>query len=187
MCHKCWFLTEIRLFVSRSNKKSPPFQKRLKVWKAMSQKLFEVGIPNLTQIVFNYYQMNYKCYFGFIYYDVVTMATNVAKDNPYPHIRLTIVMCLTVKGVVKTFDKSHAIISSTQFWTNHPIKHFQTIKMQYYNKKMFYYPEILHGTNSLWFIAIEARTLQQCIWLAHKTHIRSQVPFSPCTHGICSP
>ena len=42
--------------------------------------------------------MNYKCYFGFIYYDVVTMAANVAQDNPYPHIPFTIVFCLTVKG-----------------------------------------------------------------------------------------
>ena len=61
-----------------SNQKSLSFQKRLKVWKAMSQKLFQVGIPNLAQIVFKYYQMDYKCYFGFIYYDVVTMVTNVA-------------------------------------------------------------------------------------------------------------
>ena len=44
----------------------------------MSQKLFQVGIPNLAEIVFNYYQMDYKCYFGFMYHDVVTMATNVA-------------------------------------------------------------------------------------------------------------
>ena len=57
----------------------------------MSQKLFQVRIPNLAQIVFNYYQMNYKCYFSFIYYDVVTMATNVAQYNPYPHIRFTMV------------------------------------------------------------------------------------------------
>ena len=62
----------------RSNQKSLPFQKRLKVWKAMFQKIFQVGIPNLAEIVFNYYRMDYKCYFGFIYYDVVTMATNVA-------------------------------------------------------------------------------------------------------------
>ena len=61
-----------------SHQKSLPFQKRLKVWKAMSQKLFQVGIPNLAQIVFNYYQMEYKCYFGFIYYGVVAMATNMA-------------------------------------------------------------------------------------------------------------
>ena len=47
----------------------------------------------MAQIVFNYYQMDYKRYFGFIYYDVVSMATNVAQDNPYPHIRLTIVLC----------------------------------------------------------------------------------------------
>ena len=90
----------------RSNQISLPFQKRFKVWKAMSQKCLQVDIPNLAQIVFNYYQTDYKCYFGFIYYDMVTMATNVAKDSPYPHIRLTIVMCLTVKGVVKTFNKS---------------------------------------------------------------------------------
>ena len=64
----------------------------------MSQKLFQVGIPNLAQIEFNYYQMDYRCYFGFIYHYVVTMATNVTYDNPYPHIRLTMVMCLTVKG-----------------------------------------------------------------------------------------
>ena len=64
----------------------------------MSQKLFQVGIPNFAQIVLSYHQTNYKCYFGFIYYDVVTMATNVAQDNPYPHIRFTIVFCLTVKG-----------------------------------------------------------------------------------------
>ena len=44
----------------------------------MSQNLFQVGIPNLDQIVFNCYQMDCKCYFGFIYYDVVTMATNMA-------------------------------------------------------------------------------------------------------------
>ena len=62
----------------RSNQKSLPFQKHLKVWKAMSQKLFQVDIPNLAQIVYNYYQIDYKYYFGFIYYDVVTMATNVA-------------------------------------------------------------------------------------------------------------
>ena len=61
-----------------SNQKSLSFQKRLQVWKAMSQKLFQVGIPNLAQIVFKYYQMDCKCYFGFIYCDVVTMATNVA-------------------------------------------------------------------------------------------------------------
>ena len=63
-----------------SNQKSLSFQKRLKVWKAMSQKLFQVGIPNLAQVVFKYYQMDYKCYFGFgfIHHDVVTMATNVA-------------------------------------------------------------------------------------------------------------
>ena len=62
----------------RSNQKSLPFQKRLKVWKAMSQQLFQVGIPNVAEIVLNYYQMDYKCYFGFICYDVVTMATNIA-------------------------------------------------------------------------------------------------------------
>ena len=82
----------------------------------MSQKLFQVRIPNLAQIVFNYYQMNYKCYLGFIYYDVLTMATNVAQYNPYPHIRITTVFCLPVKGWSKhsTF-KSYAIISSTHF------------------------------------------------------------------------
>ena len=59
---------------------------------------------------------------------------------------------------------------------------------------MFHYPEILHGANSLWIIVIEARTLQQCIWLAHKTHIRSQAPFppahiifAPLKTSICSP
>ena len=62
----------------RLNQKLLPFQKRLIVWKAMSLKLFQVGIPNLAQIVFNYYYMDYKYYFGFIYYDMVTMATNVA-------------------------------------------------------------------------------------------------------------
>ena len=82
----------------------------------MSQKFFQVRISNLAQIVFNYYQMNYKCYFSFMYYDVVTMATNVAQYNPYPHIRFTIVFCVPVKGWSKhsTF-KSHAIISSTHF------------------------------------------------------------------------
>ena len=60
--------------------------------------LFQVCIPNWVQIVFSHYQMNYKCYFGFIYHDVVTMAANVAQDNPYPHIPFTIVFCLTVKG-----------------------------------------------------------------------------------------
>ena len=64
----------------------------------MFQKLSQVGIPNLAQIVFSYYETDYIHYFGFIYYDVVTMATNLAQDNPYPHIRLTIVLCLTVKG-----------------------------------------------------------------------------------------
>ena len=44
----------------------------------MSQKLFQVGMPNLIQIVLNYYYMDYKCYFGFIHYDVVTMAANMA-------------------------------------------------------------------------------------------------------------
>ena len=78
MCLKQWFLTDIRPFMLRSNQKSLPFQKHPKVWKAMSQKLFQVGIPNLVQIVFNYYHMDYKCYFGFIHYDVVTMATNMA-------------------------------------------------------------------------------------------------------------
>ena len=88
----------------------------------MSQKLFQVWIPNLAQIVLSYYQIYYKYYYGFVYYDVVTMTTNVAQDNPYPHIRFTIVFCLTVKGWSKhlTF-KSHAIISSTHFWTNHQI------------------------------------------------------------------
>ena len=109
----------------RPKQKSIPFQKRLNVWKAMSQKLFQVGISNLSQIVFNYYQMNYKCYFGFIYYDVVTMVTNMAQDNPYPHIYCVL---FNSQGVVKTF-KSHAIISSTHFWTNHPIQDFQTIKI----------------------------------------------------------
>ena len=47
--------------------------------------------------------MNYKCYFGFIYYDVATMTTNGAQDNPYPHIRFTIVFCLS-QGMVKTFN-----------------------------------------------------------------------------------
>ena len=47
-------------------------------WIVIWTLLFQVGIPNLAQIVFNYYQMDYKCYFGFIHYDVVTMATNVA-------------------------------------------------------------------------------------------------------------
>ena len=74
--------------------------------------------------------MDYKCYFGFIYYDVVTMATKVAQDNPYPQIRFTIMFSLTVKVWSKhlTF-KSHAIISSTQYWTNHMIKDFQTIRI----------------------------------------------------------
>ena len=44
----------------------------------MSQNVFQVGIPNLAEIVFNYYQMVYKYYFGFIYYDVITMPTNMA-------------------------------------------------------------------------------------------------------------
>ena len=78
MCLKHWFLTDIRSFMLRSNQKSLPFQKHLKVWKAMSQKILQVGIPNLAQIVLNYYHMDYKCYFGFIHHDVVTMATNVA-------------------------------------------------------------------------------------------------------------
>ena len=82
----------------RSNQKSLSFKKSVKVWKAMFQKRSQVGIPNLAQIVFNYYQMDYKRYFVFIYYAVVTMVTNLAQDNPYPHSRLTIVLCLTVKG-----------------------------------------------------------------------------------------
>ena len=76
MCLKYWFMVEIRSFRFCSNQKSLPFQKRLEVWKAMSQKVVQVGIPNLAQIVFNYYQMDNKCYFGFKYYDVVTMTTN---------------------------------------------------------------------------------------------------------------
>ena len=71
-------MVEIRSSRLCSNQKSLPFQKRLEVWKAMSQKVVQVGIPNLAQIVFNYYQMDYKCYFGIIYYDVVTMTTNMA-------------------------------------------------------------------------------------------------------------
>ena len=78
MCLKLWFLIDIRSFMLRSNQKSYPFQKHLKVWKAMSQKLCQVGMPNLVQIIFNYYHMDYKCHFGFIHYDVVTMATNMA-------------------------------------------------------------------------------------------------------------
>ena len=67
ICHRYWFLTEICSFMLCSNQKSLPFQKCLKVWKAMSQKLFQVDIPNKAQIVFNYYQMDCKCYFGYIY------------------------------------------------------------------------------------------------------------------------
>ena len=59
----------------------------------MFQKISQVGIPNLAQIIFNYYQMDYKRYSDCIYYDVVSMATNVSQDNPYPYIRLTIVLC----------------------------------------------------------------------------------------------
>ena len=50
----------------------------LKVWKAVSQKPFQVGVPNLAQIVLNQYQMDNKSYSGFIYHDVVTMVTNKA-------------------------------------------------------------------------------------------------------------
>ena len=64
----------------------------------MSRNVFQVDIPTLAEIVFNHYQMNYKCYFGFMCYDVITMTTNMGQYNPYPHIRLTIVLCLTVKG-----------------------------------------------------------------------------------------
>ena len=71
-------MVEIRSFMLRSNQKSLPFQKRLKVWKAVSQNVFQVGIPSWAEIVFNYNQMEYKCYFGFIYYDVITMTTNIA-------------------------------------------------------------------------------------------------------------
>ena len=41
---------------------------------------------------------------------------------------------------------------------------------------MFHYPKILHSTNSQWFLAIEARILQQYILLAHKTHISPRLP-----------
>ena len=78
MCLRNWFLIEIRTSVLHSKQKSLPFQKRLKLWKAISQKPIQVAIPNLAEIIFNYYQMDYKNYFGFIYYDVVTMATNMA-------------------------------------------------------------------------------------------------------------
>ena len=71
-------MIEIRSLVLRSNQKSLPFEKRLKVWKAMYQQIFQVGISNLAQIVFNYYHIDYECYFGFIYYDVITMTTNMA-------------------------------------------------------------------------------------------------------------
>ena len=33
---------------------------------------------NLAKIVFNYCQMDDKFYFGLIYYDVITMTTNIA-------------------------------------------------------------------------------------------------------------
>ena len=78
MCLRNLFLIEIRTSVLHSNQKSLPFQKRLKLWKAIFQKPIQVGIPNSVEIIFNYYQMDYKCYFGFIYNDVVTMATNMA-------------------------------------------------------------------------------------------------------------
>ena len=78
MCLRNWFLIEIRTSVLHSNQKSLPFQKRLKLWKDISKKPIQVGIPNSAEIIFNYYQMDYKCYFGFMYYDVVTMATNMA-------------------------------------------------------------------------------------------------------------
>ena len=128
MCHRYWFLTEIRSFMLRSNQKSLPFQKRLKVWKAMSQKLFKVGIPNLDQIVFNYYQMDYKCYFGFIYYNLVTMATNLAQDNPYPHIRFTIMFCLTVKGWSKHLTSHMPLFQAHISEHTTRIKIFQTIR-----------------------------------------------------------
>ena len=71
-------MVEIRSFMLRSYQKSLPFQKRFKVWKAMSQNVFQVGIPNLAEIILNYYQMDYKYYFGFIYDDVITITTNMA-------------------------------------------------------------------------------------------------------------
>ena len=63
--------------------------------------------------------MHNTCQFGFTYYDVVTMATNMTEDNPYPHIRLNMLLRLSAKEMVRTFKMSSAIISSTDFWTNH--------------------------------------------------------------------
>ena len=47
------------------------------------------------------------------------MAIIMTLDNPYPHIRFNSVV-FNSKVMVKTFNKSFLIISSTNFWTNHP-------------------------------------------------------------------
>ena len=83
----------------------------------------------MVQIILNKYPRHHKCYFGFIYYDVVTMATIMTKDNPYPNIRFNSVVfnskvipnirfnsvVFNSKVMVKTFNKSFLIISSTDF------------------------------------------------------------------------
>ena len=47
------------------------------------------------------------------------MATIMTLDNPYPHIRFNSIV-FNSKGMVKIFNKSSLIISSTHFLTNHP-------------------------------------------------------------------
>ena len=47
------------------------------------------------------------------------MATIMTSDNPNAHIHFNSVV-FNSKVMVKTFNKSFLIISSTNFWTNHP-------------------------------------------------------------------
>ena len=73
--------------------------------------------------------MDYKCYFGFMHYDVVTMATNMAEDNPYPHIGLTIVLWLTVKGWSKHLTSPLPLFQAQISKQTTLIKTFQAIRI----------------------------------------------------------
>ena len=57
------------------------------------------------------------------------MATNMAYDNPYPHIRLTIVLCLIVKGWSKHLTCNLPLFQAQISEQTTLIKYFQTIRM----------------------------------------------------------
>ena len=73
--------------------------------------------------------MDNKCYFGFIHYDVVTMATNMAYDNPYPHIGFTIMLCLTAKGWSKHSTSPLPLFQAQITKQSTLIKDFQAIRI----------------------------------------------------------